>query len=185
MTNWKCDSLGNLISYISKGIPPKYEENKSDETIYVLNQKCNRNYAISYDSARLHNNAIKPVNRDKVLKPNDVLINSTGMGTAGRVAQIFDVPETTTFDGHMILIRNNELIDPIYFGYSIKAHQSEIESLAEGSTGQTEINRARLCNEIKITFPEDKAEQKRIGEFLLNIDNKIAINTRINDNLAA
>ena len=45
-SSWKNKKLGELTSYISKGIPPKYVEEESDETIRVLNQKCNRSYKI-------------------------------------------------------------------------------------------------------------------------------------------
>ena len=90
-----------------------------------------------------------------------------------------------TIDGHMILIRPTDEIDPIYYGYAVKAHQAEIEMLAEGSTGQTEINRKRLSSEIMISFPVNIESQKQIGELLYQIDQKIWTNTAINDNLAA
>ena len=120
-----------------------------------------------------------------MLHKYDVLINSTGTGTAGRVAQLFNIPEPMTIDGHMILIRPTDEIDPIYYGYAVKAHQAEIEMLAEGSTGQTEINRKRLSSEIMISFPVNIESQKQIGELLYQIDQKIWTNTAINDNLAA
>ena len=120
---------------------------------------------------------------DKMLRPGDVLINSTGTGTAGRVAQLYDVPTSTTIDGHMILLRPTEEIDSIYYGYAVKAFQPQIETLAEGSTGQTEINRKRLQEEIVISFPKEKETQERIAYFLLNIDEKIKVNNKINKNL--
>ena len=118
-----------------------------------------------------------------MLQPGDVLINSTGTGTAGRVAQLYDVPTPTTIDGHMILLRPTEEIDSIYYGYAVKAFQPKIETLAEGSTGQTEINRKRLQEEIVISFPKEKETQERIARFLLNIDEKIKVNDKINKNL--
>lgn len=71
----------------------------------------------------------------------------------------------------------------VYYGYAIKGYQKKIESLAEGSTGQTEINRQRLQDEIIIRFPKDKHIQKSIGIFLLRIDEKIKNNEQINNNL--
>jgi type I restriction enzyme S subunit len=85
----------------------------------------------------------------------------------------------------MILIRPTVEIDPIYYGYAVKAHQAEIELLAEGSTGQTEINRRRLESEVMISFPRNISSQKKIGKFLYQIDQKIKNNTAINNNLAA
>lgn len=183
MSNWNTKTLGELTSYIAKGIPPVYVEEKTNDTVFVLNQKCNRNYRISYDDSRLHNNAIKKVPDVKMLKPGDVLINSTGTGTAGRVAQIWDIKAPTTFDGHMILMRPTDEIEPLYYGYAIKAYQSTIESFAEGSTGQTEINKSRLQNELLISYPVDKNKQVAISRILAAIDEKTLLNEKINENL--
>lgn len=183
MIEWKKRCLGELTSFMSKGIPPKYVEIENDNTVRVLNQKCNRNFEINYEKSRLHDCSKKKVPSDKMLQAGDVLINSTGTGTAGRVAQLYDVPIPTTIDGHMILLRPNEEIDPIYYGYAIKSFQTEIEMLAEGSTGQTEINRKRLQEEIVISFPKEKEVQERIARFLLSIDEKIKMNVKINNNL--
>lgn len=85
----------------------------------------------------------------------------------------------------MILMRPTSEIDPLYYGYAIKAYQKQIESFAEGSTGQTEINKNRLQEEISIRFPISMDEQKAIGKMLRNIYEKIINNEAINDNLAA
>ena len=183
MTEWRKRCLGEITSFMSKGIPPKYVERENENTVRVLNQKCNRNFEINYEESRLHDCSKKKVPDDKMLRPGDVLINSTGTGTAGRVAQLYDVPTSTTIDGHMILLRPTEEIDSIYYGYAVKAFQSQIETLAEGSTGQTEINRKRLQEEIVISFPKEKETQDRIAHFLLNIDEKIKVNNKINKNL--
>jgi len=183
MTKWREKTLGEVTAFIAKGIPPKYVETETQNTIRVLNQKCNRNYEISYVESRLHDLTARPVPESKYIRPGDVLINSTGTGTAGRVAQIFSVPSPTTIDGHMILLRPSDEIDPLYYGYCIKNYQKKIESLAEGSTGQTEINRQRLQDEIVIRFPNEKELQKTIGMFLFRIDEKIKCNKQINDNL--
>ena len=183
MTEWRKRCLGEITSFMSKGIPPKYVERENENTVRVLNQKCNRNFEIKYEESRLHDCSKKKVPADKMLQPGDVLINSTGTGTAGRVAQLYEVPIPTTIDGHMILLRPTEKIDSIYYGYAIKAFQPKIETLAEGSTGQTEINRKRLQEEIVISFPKEKETQERIARFLLNIDEKIKVNDKINKNL--
>lgn len=183
MGKWLEKTLGELTSFMTKGIPPKYVEEVGQDTIRVLNQKCNRNYRISYSESRIHDNSVKKAPEDKMLRDFDVLINSTGMGTAGRVAQIWHVPEPTTLDGHMILMRPTQEMDPLYYGYAIKSFQSQIEGFAEGSTGQTEINKRRLQDEIVIRFPASLDEQKAIGRMLKAIDEKIRNNEELNENL--
>ncbi|MFC2583471.1 MAG: restriction endonuclease subunit S [Lachnoanaerobaculum saburreum] len=183
MVNWKEKTLGEVTSFITKGIPPKYSDYESESTIWVLNQKCNRNFEISYADARLHDYNLKKVPENKMLMNGDVLINSTGTGTAGRVAQLQNIKKPTTIDGHMILLRPTDDIDSLYYGYAIKSCQSQIEGLAEGSTGQTELNRKRLQDEVIIRYPVDKQEQKAIAYLLSDLDEKIKINVKINNNL--
>lgn len=183
MVGWKEKTLGEVTSFITKGIPPKYSDYESESTLWVLNQKCNRNFEISYLDARLHDYKLKKVPENKLLVNGDVLINSTGIGTAGRVAQIQNIKKPTTIDGHMILLRPTDEIDVMYYGYAIKACQGQIEGIAEGSTGQTEINRKRLQDEVIVRYPVDKQKQKAIAYFLFDIDKKIKINTEINNNL--
>lgn len=184
-SKWHEVPLRDLVGYISKGIAPSYAEQKSDTTISVLNQKCNRNFQISYSESRLHDTAKKKVPADRYVRESDILINSTGAGTAGRMAQIGTVPHKTTVDGHMIILRANEKVTQKYLGYALKAHQWEVSQLDEGSTGQTELNRERLLDEIMISYPESFSVQEGIVKLLESIDIKMLTNTQINDNLAA
>ena len=184
-SKWNTVPLRALVGYISKGIAPSYSEAKSNSTISVLNQKCNRNFRISYEEARLHDTAKKKVPLERLLIDADILINSTGAGTAGRIAQIDQVPTATTVDGHMIILRSNGIVTQKYLGYALKAHQHEVLQLDEGSTGQTELNRERLLDEIMICYPDSLEQQEAIVRLLESIDQKIVVNTDINDNLAA
>lgn len=182
-SKWHEVPLRDLVGYISKGIAPSYADEETNTTIRVLNQKCNRNYHISYSESRLHDTAKKKVPAERYVKRDDILINSTGAGTAGRIAQIGAVPCDTTVDGHMIILRANEKVMQRYLGYALKSHQWEVLQLDEGSTGQTELNRERLLDEIRICYPESFSEQEEIVLMFESIDHKTLINRQINDNL--
>ena len=182
-SEWHEVPLRELVGYISKGIAPSYAEEASETTIRVLNQKCNRNFRISYGDSRLHDTLKKKVPPERYVKPDDILINSTGAGTAGRIAQIEDVPSATTIDGHMTLIRSNGKVTQKFLGYALKAHQWEVLQLDEGSTGQTELNRDRLLDEIMINYPVSFDEQNAIVDTLESIDRKLIVNEQLNDNL--
>lgn len=182
-SEWHEVPLRELVGYISKGIAPSYAEEASETTIRVLNQKCNRNFRIIYGDSRLHDTLKKKVPPERYVKPDDILINSTGAGTAGRIAQIEDVPSATTIDGHMILIRSNGKVTQKFLGYALKAHQWEVLQLDEGSTGQTELNRDRLLDEIMINYPVSFDEQNAIVGTLESIDSKLIVNEHLNDNL--
>ncbi|MFQ6166940.1 restriction endonuclease subunit S [Bifidobacterium longum] len=180
---WHSAPLGELISYIGKGVAPKYINDGLDATM-VLGQKCVRNQSLQYEQARFHNSAEKAVNPDKEVRKGDILINATGVGSAGRVAQVMADPSRQCItDGHVITLRAKD-INPFYLGYFVKSKQKTIELMAEGSTGQTEMNRQRLQSEIIVTFPESKDLQKRIAEYGLAIDKKITVNNQLNDYLA-
>lgn len=182
-SEWHEVPLRELVGYISKGIAPSYAEEASETTIRVLNQKCNRNFRISYGDSRLHDTLKKKVPPERYVKPDDILINSTGAGTAGRIAQIEDVSSATTIDGHMTLIRSNGKVTQKFLGYALKAHQWEVLQLDEGSTGQTELNRDRLLDEIMINYPVSFDEQNAIVCTLESIDRKLIVNEQLNDNL--
>lgn len=180
---YKETPLKDITAYISKGIVPKYASQNDTNIIRVLNQRCNRNNLISLSNSRFNNLDKRNVPNEKVLKENDVLINSTGVGTAGRVAQVNDLKEKMTVDGHMIIIRPTKTVNPVFYGYAVIANQYKIEQLAEGSTGQTEINRDRLLKDIYIKLPSLDIQNK-IANNLRILDNKISLNNQINANLA-
>lgn len=182
-TIWKMDVLQDLISFYGKGIVPQYVDQKNCDAIWVLNQKCNTNHKISYDKARYTDIKHKPVSQERYLRIGDIIINATGYGTAGRVAQVDNLIGDTTVDSHMIIIRANyNKVHPKYLAYYMKHNQATIESYAEGSTGQTEISKNRLCYEFKVRYP-DLETQKKIAKVLSALDDKIELNNQINKNL--
>ena len=161
---WKTVKLGEVCSFVSRGVSPRYVEN---EGILVLNQKCVRNHRVSFDLARRHDNLTKPFNEERLLRAGDVLVNSTGTGTLGRVAQLTeDPPEEATVDSHVSIVRpKKELFHLAYFGYAMILIEPLIAEAGKGSVGQTELSREDLRNNFEIPLPP-LAEQKRIVTLL-------------------
>lgn len=135
---WPLVALDSLTSLVSRGIAPKYTE--VSEQI-VLNQKCIRDHYIDVSLGRAH--TPKAIN-EKWLQYGDLLINSTGEGTLGRSAQVWYVPENTTVDSHVTIVRAKSQLLLFYIGFWGISHEREIESLHTGSTGQTELPRDRV-----------------------------------------
>ncbi|MBB6696675.1 restriction endonuclease subunit S [Clostridium algidicarnis] len=175
--------LVDLCELISRGITPSYTEDES-EGVLVINQKCIRDNTINLELARLTNPNKKKVIENKYLKRYDILVNSTGVGTLGRVAQLKNINSKMTVDSHVTIVRPKKEINPIFLGYNLFMNQKYIESLGEGSTGQTELSRVRLGEALEITVPS-LYEQEVIGKVLSDLDGKIEINNKINDNLVA
>ena len=158
---WLKNKLEEVSTFISRGISPKYIEKGG---IRVLNQKCIRNHVINYDLARRHNFELKKFSEDRFIKKGDVLINSTGQGTLGRVAQVREDPkELTTVDSHITIVRpKEELFYLEYFGYSAIAIEKIIKNYGQGASGQTELAKSKVQNELEISFPISLKEQKNI-----------------------
>ena len=178
---WKSMTLSEACVFLSRGVTPSYTENGG---IRVLNQKCVRDQTVTFAPARRTDINKKNVPKEKLLQPNDILVNSTGEGTLGRVAQIKTVAEPTTVDSHVTILRPNpKLVDPPFLGCLVRKLQPEIEQMAEGSTGQTELSRSRL-GELEIDIPP-LAEQKSIAAVLGALDDNIELNRRMNATLEA
>ena len=137
---WSVQSLGQMAGYLNRGIGPAYVEAKG---ILVLNQKCIRDHRVNWQLARRHDATKKSVVGREVMKL-DILVNSTGVGTLGRVAQVLELPESAIVDSHITIVRARKDIDPYFLGQNLTIREDEVEALGEGSTGQTELSRGRL-----------------------------------------
>ena len=177
---WRKVKLGEIVEYVARGITPKYTEEK--ESILVINQKCIRNMVLNLELAKKHDLS-KKISKDKILKKYDILINSTGVGTLGRVCQNFN-DILLTVDSHVTILRaDSQKINPLYLGYAIKNKEKLIESLGEGSTGQTELKKDILLERIQIDYPQNSFLQEKIVSILSSLDEKIELSRKINQNL--
>jgi type I restriction enzyme S subunit len=171
---WLRAGLSEICTMIKRGQAPSYTEQKS---VTVLNQKCVRNGRIQFEFARQTDSNIKPINEWAYLTSDDTLVNSTGVGTLGRVAFVGTHDEPLTVDSHLTIVRpDKNKIQPSFLGLSLHFREADIEGLAAGSSGQTELSREALGNLI-ITIPP-LPEQKRIVEIIASLD-KVANQTQL------
>ncbi|MDX7806548.1 restriction endonuclease subunit S [Aeromonas caviae] len=153
---WKIAMLDEITCELRRGVSPKYVEKGG---VQVINQKCIRNHEVSYEPARRHDHEAKKID-GRELSIGDVLVNSTGVGTLGRIAQVTHLPETTVVDSHVTVVRVKDDACPIYtFGQLMLSMEGKIEQLGEGSTGQTELSRKILSEQLVILPPFDIAAQ--------------------------
>jgi type I restriction enzyme S subunit len=128
-----------------------------------LNQKCIRDHAINFGLGRRHDEAAKPVSSERFVQRGDVLVNSTGTGTLGRVAQVrSDPPEPTTVDTHVTIVRPRpgEFYTD-FFGYALVLLEEQLAASGEGTSGQTELARSTISR-FEIKYPTSLEEQCRI-----------------------
>ena len=160
-TRWQTKKLGDVCSLLNRGISPAYLE---EGGVCVLNQKCVRDHEVSYEPSRRHDSKAKKVAEERFIQLGDVLVNSTGTGTLGRVAQVRDEPEeATTVDSHVSIVRPKPgLFHLDFFGYMLVVIEDAIKEAGEGCGGQTELARSVLAERFSVSYPESLAEQQRI-----------------------
>jgi type I restriction enzyme S subunit len=175
---WDVSALGPVCSYLNRGISPKYIDHGG---VAVLNQKCIRDFSIDFSKARRHDVAQKKID-GRTLELGDVLVNSTGVGTLGRVAQVRRLAETTIVDSHVTVVRSGSRINPMYLSGFMSMKQPEIEAMGEGSTGQTELSRTKL-GELKILLPTDEV-LNHFAKHTKTVSESIAANQEDSETLA-
>ena len=146
-SGWRWVSIGEIADMVCRGIAPKYSL-ESDEII--LGQTCIRNNLVLTENGRSH--APKKLT-DKWLRKYDLLINSTGVGSLGRTAQVWFEPSKLVVDSHVTIVRATDKKNALYLGSWAFEHERYIESLHTGSTGQTELPRDRV-KAIRVVLPD-------------------------------
>ena len=152
---WKVGRLGSITKHIKRGISPAYSDGYG---ILVLNQRCIRDFMVDTSKARRHDPNVRSI-EGLLLEVGDVLVNSTGIGTLGRVAQVLYIQESTIIDSHVTLVRPDQKYPWSYIGQLVINLQPQIEEMGEGSTGQTELSRDKLIN-LPITIPTTSILEK-------------------------
>lgn len=141
--SWKWIQLQDIVKKtIKRGKSPKYTENSN---IQVFAQKCNvKTGGINMELAQyLDLNAAEKYSDEEYMVNGDIIINSTGGGTMGRVGIFHDTDRLNNMkivpDGHVTIIRACDMVDYKYLYYFIKHNQKYLETQGEGSTNQTEL----------------------------------------------
>lgn len=122
--NWRFAELGELTSIpIKKEKSPKYVD-KSGTLVFA--QKCNQKIGkISLDDAKYLDENIKhKYEHDNFLQGNDIVINSTGGGTLGRIGYISEMLIKQSLpivpDSHITTIRTKDNVSSRYYLFLFK-----------------------------------------------------------------
>ena len=150
---WEQKALSELTSFLKRGITPSYDDEAQG---LVVNQKCIRNGRVNLELAR---NQSKVVNPERVLQLGDVLVNSTGEGTLGRVAQVKTPLSNCTVDTHVTIVRPKERIARHYFGLAVMEWEPRFSTMGKGATNQTELSPATIGETIIVMPSHTLLEQ--------------------------
>jgi type I restriction enzyme S subunit len=163
--SWEWCHLQDVSSYIQRGKGPKYDDHGS---VRVISQKCIQLAGFTIEPARhVSDESLEKYQEERFLKSRDLLWNSTGTGTVGRINLIDYIEEKTLVaDSHVTVIRTM-FLDAGFIKYFISSPnvQSRIQpgyqnSLVSGSTNQVELNTSSVMS-LEVPLPP-LAEQHRI-----------------------
>lgn len=170
--SWEWVRLEDITIYISRGKSPVYSETKKYP---VVAQKCNQWSGFSLEKAKFVDpKTVDKYAEERLLQNGDLLWNSTGLGTLGRMA-IYDSSANeygwAVADSHVTVIRTKTdfcFSKFLYYYFASPEVQRVIEDKSDGSTKQKELAQETV-RKYEVPLPP-LAEQhrivKRIEEYL-------------------
>lgn len=180
--SWEWVRLNDMAYYIQRGKSPVYSEIKK---IPVVSQKCVQWSGFTLEKAKF----IDPETKDKYtpirfLKEYDLLWNSTGLGTLGRIGIYYgNVNEygIAVSDSHVTVIRlfYADIISKFIYYFLASPHvQSNIEEFSSGTTKQRELSTTTVKNFV-VPLPPLSEQQRIVGkiEETMELTNRLKMNT--------
>jgi len=174
---WCWTRLSSIaIKEVKRGKSPQYAENGS---VYVFAQKCNvKSGGINMSLAKyLAPSAFSKYPAEEQMLDRDIIVNSTGGGTLGRIGifhdsdRINDCPIVP--DSHVTIVRTSCEFAEDYIFYVFKYYQPYLEALGEGSTNQTELKPSVIAD-LFVPVPP-LSEQKRIVKALARVLDQLSL----------
>ena len=178
--SWEWVRLGNITTFLHRGKSPTYVPHSGCP---MFAQKCNQWDGIHLEKCKFCDEAKYKTFQDEYhLRDYDVVVNSTGTGTLGRVG-IFHDSELAKHgylsivpDSHVTVVRTSlhDLSQYIYHYLCTKFCWEWMNNNADGSTKQKELYTSTLAS-LLIPIPP-LAEQRRIASaipLLLNNCNQL------------
>ena len=142
-SNWTWVRLDDICSFIHRGKSPKYSPIKKYP---VVAQKCNQWAGFSIEKAKfIEPQSVTSYNDEYFLQDRDLMWNSTGLGTLGRMAIYYsrlNPYELAVADSHVTVIRPYKQYiasEYLYYYFASNTVQSVIEDKSDGSTKQKEL----------------------------------------------
>ena len=175
--SWSWTYLQDVTSYIQRGKGPKYAE---EGNVKVISQKCIQNSGFSDAQARfIADESLGSYGEERYLKESDLLWNSTGTGTVGRINVLPNIQnQILVADSHVTVIRPL-CIQSWYLWCFISSPTVQMRiapdhenSLVSGSTKQVELNTSAVQSLLVPVAPlqEQARIVKRVNDLMTLCD---------------
>ncbi len=164
-SSWKWARLQDISIYIQRGKGPKYADLGK---VRVVSQKCIQWNSFDLEKSRyVDDKSLESYQSERFLKSKDLLWNSTGTGTVGRIIALSDIDEKILVaDSHVTVIRPLKIHNLFLCSYisapgiQLRINPTHENSLVSGTTKQVELNTGSI---IPLPIPVPPlAEQHRI-----------------------
>ncbi|MBY2897976.1 hypothetical protein AE938_03700 [Bacteroides fragilis] len=166
-STWMWVRLDEVCVYIQRGKSPKYSLVKQYP---VIAQKCNQWSGFSIEKAQfIEPSTITSYGQERILQDNDLMWNSTGLGTLGRMAiykEVLNPYILAVTDSHVTVIRPMKQFvrsEYLYFYFASNTVQSVIEDKSDGSTKQKELSTTTVKNYL-VPLPPTMEQDRIIAQ---------------------
>ncbi|ALI98563.1 restriction endonuclease subunit S [Rufibacter tibetensis] len=147
---WMTLDLQDVFSFISRGVTPEYADGSG---IFAINQKVNKGRFLDKQHLKELDQSLI-ISREKFAHYGDILLNSLGEGTLGRVHFYTDQNERYPVDQHMSILRSKtkSMAFFIYMFLQSPLGQGKLDLMKVGGTNMTMINISDL-RKFKVVVP--------------------------------
>ena len=178
LLGWSNTKLLNVVQLIGGGTPKtSVAEYWSGDIPWLSVKDFNNDNRYLYNTEKHISRLGLENSSTKLLKRDDIIISARG--TVGELSMI---PYPMAFNQSCYGIRAKEGLDKTFLYYLLKYKIADLKNMTHGSVFDT-ITRETFAN-VEVDIPPAKI-QKVISRILVQLDDKIEHNQKINDNLAA
>ncbi len=151
--------IDRITTMVQRGKSAKYGKSN----IQIIKSGQARGY-MEFDFSQKHYVAESFISDERNLVKGDLLINSSGVGTAGRVT-LFNLDGDFVVDSHVTIVRfKKDLVNPQYALYAFaNIGFKTIEKMATGQSGQIELA-LPIINNMRIPLPPIEIQNKIVME---------------------
>jgi type I restriction enzyme S subunit len=147
--DWATTTVGEVADLVSRGPSLAYVDSGG---VQVVNQRCVRDEGIEMQAVQFA--ARLPEKKSHLyLQPRDILINSMGVGTLGRVSRNLSIDELTIIHNCITVVRSKASeLTQLFLYYRLSECQEQFENLGIGATGQTSL-RIETIEDVQVALP--------------------------------
>lgn len=176
LLGWSNTKLLNVVQLIGGGTPKtSVAEYWSGDIPWLSVKDFNNDNRYVYNTEKHISRLGLENSSTKLLKRDDIIISARG--TVGELSMI---PYPMAFNQSCYGIRAKEGLDKTFLYYLLKYKIADLKNMTHGSVFDT-ITRETFAN-VEVDIPPAKI-QKVISRILVQLDDKIEHNQKINDNL--